>query len=242
MSISCLILGESGSGKTASLRNLDPSKTLLIQPIRKPLPFRAKGWREGKGGNIFVSDEPARILDVMRRAPEHFEVIVVDDWQYVLANMFMKSRDVKGFDKFTAIGGAGFDIVKTASELGPNKRVYILAHTETDDDGTTRIKTLGRLLSEKIVVEGMCTIVLRTLVDAGKYYFTTHNSGHDTVKSPMGMFEEDRIENDIAAVDAVIRDYYGFDAPDEIPDGGSEAPAPITQHPVKEAQIESSCL
>ena len=86
MSISCLILGESGSGKTASLRNLDPAKTLLIQPIRKPLPFRAKGWREGKGGNIFVSDEPARILDVMRRAPEHFEVIVVDDWQYVLAN------------------------------------------------------------------------------------------------------------------------------------------------------------
>lgn len=242
MSIATLVLGESGSGKTASLRNLDPNKTLLIQPVRKPLPFRAKGWREGKGGNVFVSDDPVRILDVMRRAPEHFEVIVVDDWQYILANMYMKARDVKGFDKFTAIGGAGFDIAKAASELGMNKRVYILAHTTTDEYGNTRIKTLGKLLDDKIVVEGLFTTVLRTLVDGGKYFFSTHNSGHDTVKSPMGMFEEDRVGNDLAAVDAVIRDYYGFDAPDEIPDG-SEAPAPIQQHPLKEEEkIESSYL
>lgn len=243
MSIATLLLGESGTGKTASLRNLDPKKTLLIQPVRKPLPFRAKGWREGKGGNIYVSDDPQKILDVMRRAPDHFEIIVCDDFQYILANMYMKARDVKGFDKFTAIGGAGFDIAKAASELGMNKRVYVLAHTTTDEYGNTRIKTLGKLLDDKIVVEGLFTTVLRTVVDGGKYFYSTHNNGHDTVKSPMGMFEEDRIENDVALIDQKICEYYAINEPDEIPDGTTpEAPAPITQHPVKEAQIESSYL
>lgn len=224
MSYATLILGESGTGKTASLRDLDPSKTLLIQPVRKPLPFRANGWREGKGGNIFVSDDPIRILDVMRRAPNHFEVLVIDDWQYILANMYMKARDVKGFDKFTAIGGAGFDIAKAASELAPEKRVYILAHTTTDEYGNTRIKTLGKLLDDKIVVEGMFTTVLRTHVENGKYTFLTKNNGHDTVKSPIGLFEEGEIENDIAAVDAAICDFYGLHKVEEEPDGTTEIP------------------
>ena len=212
MSYATLILGESGTGKTCSLRNLDPAKTLLIQPVRKPLPFRAKGWKEIKskddGGNIFVCSEPAKIVAAMHRARQ--DVIVVDDWQYILASIFMKKRDVKGFDKFTEIGGAGFDIAQCASELGPDKRVYILAHTTTDDFGNTRIKTLGKLLDDKIVVEGMFTTVLRTHVDAGKYFFLTHNSGHDTVKSPMGMFEADQIENDLAEVDRTICEYYGI--------------------------------
>lgn len=216
MSYSVLVLGESGTGKTASLRNLDPAKTLLIQPARKPLPFRSKNWREGKGGNIFVCADAKRIVDVMHKAPH--EVIVVDDWQYILALQFMARRNEKSFDKFTDIGGAGFDIIKAASELAPNKRVYVLAHTQTDDLGNVRIKTLGRLLDEKIVPEGMFTIVLRTHVDAGagRYVFTTRNSGHDTVKSPMGMFESSEIENDLAAIDATICDYYGI--PQETPE------------------------
>ena len=81
------------------------------------------------------------------------------------------------------------------------------------------------------------------MVDGGKYFYSTHNNGHDTVKSPMGMFEEDRIENDVALIDQKICEYYAINEPDEIPDGTTpEAPAPITQHPVKEAQIESSYL
>lgn len=210
MSTAILVLGESGSGKTASLRNFEPSKTLLIQPARKPLPFRSAQWREGKGGNIFVCSDAKRIVEVMHKAPH--DVIVVDDWQYILALQFMSRRNEKGFDKFTDIGGAGFDIIKAASELAPNKRVYIIAHTQTDDFGNTRIKTLGRLLDDKIVPEGMFTIVLRTHVDAGagRYVFTTRNSGHDTVKTPMGMFESSEIENDLALIDKVIVEYYGL--------------------------------
>lgn len=212
MSYACLILGESGTGKTCSLRNLDPKNTLLIQPVRKPLPFRSAGWKEikakGDGNNILVSADPQQIIKCMHASP--FDVIVVDDWQYILASMYMAARNVKGFDKFTEIGGAGFDIAKAASELGENKRVYVLAHTTSDEFGNTRIKTLGKLLDDKIVVEGMFTTVLRTHVENGRYLFSTQNSGSDTVKSPMGMFSEQYIENDLAAIDRVICDYYGI--------------------------------
>lgn len=212
MSYACLILGESGTGKTCSLRNLDPKNTLLIQPVRKPLPFRSTGWKEikqkGDGNNILVFSNPQAIINCMHASP--FDVIVVDDWQYILASMYMAARNVKGFDKFTEIGGAGFDIAKAASELGENKRVYVLAHTTSDEFGNTRIKTLGKLLDDKIVVEGMFTTVLRTHVENGRYLFSTQNSGSDTVKSPMGMFSEQYIENDLAAIDRVICDYYGI--------------------------------
>ena len=212
MSYACLILGESGTGKTCSLRNLDPKNPLLIQPVRKPLPFRSTGWKEikqkGDGNNILVCSNPQAIINCMHASP--FDVIVVDDWQYILASMYMAARNVKGFDKFTEIGGAGFDIAKAASELGENKRVYVLAHTTSDEFGNTRIKTLGKLLDDKIVVEGMFTTVLRTHVENGRYLFSTQNSGSDTVKSPMGMFSEQYIENDLAAIDRVICDYYGI--------------------------------
>ena len=222
MSYSTLILGESGTGKTASLRNLDPTKTLLIQPVRKPLPFRAKGWKEcrakGDGGNIFVSDIADQIIRAMHATKA--EVIVIDDFQYILANMFMLKRNERGFDKFTALAGAGFDICSAASALAPEKRVYILAHTQTDDTGVVKIKTLGKLLDEKIVLEGLFTTVLRTHVEQGQYKFSTQNNGSDTVKSPLGMFSEQFIENDLAAVDAVICEYYGLN---EEPDPDSPA-------------------
>ena len=212
MSYATLVLGESGTGKTCSLRNLDPKNTLLIQPVRKPLPFRSAGWKEikakGDGNNILVCSNPQAIINCMHASP--FDVIVVDDWQYILASMYMAARNVKGFDKFTEIGGAGFDIAKAASELGENKRVYVLAHPTSDEFGNTRIKTLGKLLDDKIVVEGMFTTVLRTHVENGRYLFSTQNSGSDTVKSPMGMFSEQYIENDLAAIDRVICDYYGI--------------------------------
>ena len=212
MSYATLVLGESGTGKTCSLRNLDPKNTLLIQPVRKPLPFRSAGWKEikanGDGNNILVCSNPQAIINCMHASP--FDVIVVDDWQYILASMYMAARNVKGFDKFTEIGGAGFDMAKAASELGENKRVYVLAHTTSDEFGNTRIKTLGKLLDDKIVVEGMFTTVLRTHVENGRYLFSTQNSGSDTVKSPMGMFSEQYIENDLAAIDRVICDYYGI--------------------------------
>ena len=123
-----------------------------------------------------------------------------------------RRSDEKGFEKFTDIGRHAWNILGAASDLTDGRRVYILAHTNTDDSGRTRCKTIGKLLDEKITVEGMFTIVLRTLVRDGQYFFATQNNGSDTTKSPMGMFDEQLIDNDLATVDNAICSYYGLTA------------------------------
>lgn len=212
MSIAVMVLGESGTGKSTSLRNLKPDNTLLIQAVRKPLPFRAAGWapysKATKKGQIITTDTPAYIERAMREIDR--PVVVVDDFQYVLANEYMRRSDEKGFEKFTDIGRHAWDILRAATDLADNRRVYILAHTASDEFGRTKMKTIGKLLDEKITPEGLVTIVLRTVVRDGQYLFATQNSGSDTTKSPMGMFADLLIDNDLAAVDAAICDYYGI--------------------------------
>lgn len=214
MSIATLIIGESGTGKSTAMRNLDPEKTLLIQAVRKPLPFKSTAWKpvvKGQGGSVFVTDDSAKIVAAMRKTDK--EIIVIDDFQYVLANEFMRRvTDVEtgngAFAKYNDIARHAWDILMEASALPDYKRVYILSHTSTDDFGKTKIKTIGKLLDEKIVMEGLVTIVLRTGVTNGEYTFSTRNSGQDTVKSPIGLFEDDHIDNDLAMVDEAITTYY----------------------------------
>lgn len=211
MSISTVILGESGTGKTTSLRNLDPANTLLIQVVKKPLPFRSKGWsyfepQKNKAGNIFVSDDWTTINTILRRTQR--KVIVIDDFQYVLANEFMRRSDERGYDKFTEIAKHAWEIFNAANSLADDVRVYLLSHTATDEQGNTKLKTIGKMLDEKITPEGLFTIVLKTVVTDKDYFFSTKNSGHDTVKSPLGLFDSERIPNDLAAVDAAISSYY----------------------------------
>jgi hypothetical protein len=212
MSTATLVIGQSGTGKSSSLRNFDPAQTLLIQIVKKPLPFRAKGWsylsKENPDGNMFVTDDAARIVSILGKTQR--KTIIIDDFQYLLANEFMRRSGETGFQKFTDIGKHAWDVLTAANTLPDDVRVYILTHSEQLDSGHTKAKTIGKLLDEKITVEGLFTIVLKTDVVDGEYTFTTRNSGRDTVKSPMGLFGQERIPNDLYLVDDAIVDYYGI--------------------------------
>lgn len=209
MSVATLIIGDTGTGKTTSLRNLNPDNTLVIQSVRKPLPFKSTWSPISKGnpsGNIYVTDNSESIMSAMLKTSR--KIIVLDDFQYILANEFMRRSEERGFEKFTEIGRHAWDIVTTANNLPSDVRVYVLGHSQSDDFGRVKLKTIGKLLDEKIVIEGLFTIVLRTVVSDGNYRFSTKNNGSDTVKTPIGLFGSDFVENDLAMIDNEICEYY----------------------------------
>lgn len=198
-----LILGESGTGKSASLRNLDPEQCTLIQILKKPLPFRSSGWKR------YVCNSWETVKQGIERAKDMGKsIVVIDDFQYLMADEFMRRSSERGFDKFTEIGLHAYEVIKAAQSCDDSVRVYFLSHSETTDMGKTKCKTIGKLLDEKVTIEGMFTIVMRTHVENGVYQFSTQNSGSDTVKTPMGLFETSHIDNDLAMVDKEICKYY----------------------------------
>jgi len=200
------ILGRSGTGKSYSMRNLDKGSFVVINVQGKILPFK------GSGKVISVNcDDSADIVTYIKSYSKQFKIIVVDDFQYVMANEFMRRAMERGYDKFTEIARHAWDIAECVRSLPKEVIVYVMCHTDTDADGIERLKTIGKLLDEKIVLEGMSTIVLKTNVSDGKYCFITQNNGKDTTKSPAGMFPSYAIDNDLKYVDDKIRSYYEFD-------------------------------
>ena len=203
MSLSCFILGNSGTGKSTSLRNFKSDEILYINVNKKPLPFRAR-FTECYEGDSYV--QIAKAINATSK-----KVVVIDDAQYLMANEFMRRSGEKGYDKFTEIAKNFWVLVNSASnDLAKDVIVYFLMHTDINDNGQEKAKTIGKMLDEKICLEGMTSIVLKTAVKDGVYTFTTQNNGHDTVKSPLGMFDSFEIDNDLKKVDTIIREYWGL--------------------------------
>jgi len=203
-----LIMGESGTGKSTSIRNCDPAITAIVNPVGKPLPFRGAKQFTSLSGET-DSDKICSFMKVQANAGK--KIIIVDDFQYILAIPYMDRIKENGWDKWNDFGENYFKIIDICKELPEDVCVYYLTHCETLENGVTTVKLIGKLLREKITIEGLFTIVLKTGVSEGKYYFFTQNSGKDTVKSPMGMFDAFSIDNDLAYVDSKIRNYYEFD-------------------------------
>jgi len=203
MAICVMIEGESGTGKSFSLRNMNPATTSIINVNKKPLPFRQK-FTAMKG-----TDNYDEITALLRRAVA--KSIVMDDTQFLMANEFMRRGKEKGYDRFTDIATNFWNLVNVSTSLPDDRIVYFLHHVERDAEGHEKAKTIGKLLDEKITLEGMFTIVLKTVVMDGNFYFATVNSGHDTVKAPFEMFADPLIPNDLRFVDDSIRSFYGIE-------------------------------
>lgn len=203
MGVLVYVLGRSGTGKSFSMRNFDKSKFAVVNVQGKILPFKGAASVESTH-----TDQSEKIVRAVKDYAKTYKSIVVDDFQYVMANEFMRRATEKGFDKFTEIARHAWDIADCVRELPSDVIVYVICHTDTDQEGTERLKTIGKLLDEKICLEGMSTIVLKTNVSDGQYTFLTQNNGKDTVKSPAGMFPSYAIDNDLNYVDEKIRNYY----------------------------------
>lgn len=234
MSIGVFILGNSGTGKTTSLRNFKSDEILYINVAKKPLPFRA-AFAETVEGDSYV-----QIAKAINNTTK--KTVVIDDCQYLMANEFMRRSSEKGYDKFTAIAKNFWTLVNTSNnDLAKDVIIYFLAHTDVSETGQEKMKTIGKMLDEKICVEGMVSIVLKTAVKDGRYTFTTQNNGHDTVKSPLGMFDSYEIDNDLKAVDTTIREYWGLNSDTDlaaIHDTAVDAGGVSTDTPKRESRRE----
>ena len=211
-SILIMVIGKSGRGKSTSLRNLDPKHTFIISVIGKPLRFPG-GMDYVVGENMVVqsnSDSVRRVMNEVNK-DEQFTSIVIDDAQYLMATEFMDKAMVKGYDKFTLMARNIWEILVLSTKLRPGLKIYFLTHEEETNTGERKMKTLGRLLDDKITPEGLSTIVLYADVigerDNRKYIFTTQSDGYTNAKSPFGMFPP-QIPNDLDVVSRRIDEYY----------------------------------
>ena len=196
-----MIYGQSGTGKSTSLRNFTNDEVAVINVSGKPLPFRSKL-------TTYDTDNYAKISSALGKIER--KSIVIDDATYLMVNEFMRTAKVAGYQKYTDMAVNFNSLVAQASQLASDKIVYFLGHSDLKEDGTEHFKTIGKMLDNYVTVEGKFTIVLKTVVQDGKYYFSTHNSGQDTVKSPLGMFDDNYVDNDLKAIDTIIREYYGI--------------------------------
>ncbi len=217
MSNTSLIMGESGTGKSTSIRNLVPSETFIINVLNKPLPF--KGYKsnytklsaDGLSGNYYSSDDYQSIERLVRKINnDRIEIknLIIDDFQYLMANEFMRRALERGYDKFSEIAKNAHSLLKLLPTLRDDLDIFILTHSEANDQGKMKIKTIGKMLDEKITIEGMYAMVLQTELTDGDYHFVTQGDARHIAKSPMGMFESRNIPNDLAFVKQKMNSYY----------------------------------
>lgn len=211
MAIPVMIIGKSGSGKSASMKSCIGKDFNLIRVLKKPLPFK---------GNIAgnCSDDYQTVKKWLKQAPA--KSVVLDDAGYLITNFFMRNHSTKGkgndvYGLYNQMADDFWRMIQDTviNEMPPDKIVYIMMHEDIDDYGNIKAKTIGKLLDDKICLEGLCTVVLRCANNLTEHKFITQSDGSAICKSPEGMFEDIEIPNDLFLVDHAIREYYGIQNP-----------------------------
>jgi len=206
-SISVLIIGASGSGKSSSLRNLKPEEYSLVNPLKKELPFK----NSTKG---LESDNYELIKKYITETPK--KIVVIDDSNYLITNQLMRNHAKGGsgnavFAVYNELADNYWNLVQYQKNLEGGKIIFNFMHEDETESGRIIPKTVGKLLNDKVCIEGMYTIVLRAMYKDGKHIFRLKTDGLDCVKTPIGMFEEDECDNDLKYVIEKIREYYDLD-------------------------------
>lgn len=203
-----MVMGESGSGKSASLRNFKAGEVAVLNVANKRLPFK-NDW----GANVVNCGRFADKYGTLMRAVNspNYKRYVIDDSQYLMAfDAFDRAKEV-GYGKFVDMAQSFYRLIMACKNAPDETTVYFLHHIERGEDGLIKPKTQGRMLDEKLNVAGLFTTVLLARPDKDGYWFETQTDGNSVVKTPMGMFEDARIPNDLKLVDTVIRAYYGME-------------------------------
>lgn len=192
-------MGESGSGKSTSMRKFELGEVGIMNVANKPLPFRGK---QLVNKNVNYDSIRKSLLN------DKLNCFVIDDSQALMAfEMFSKAKD-KGYDKFTDIAINFYNLLKFIIDQTPDDTlVYLLHHIETTDTGKIKAKTVGKMLDNQLTVEGLFSIVLLTRTDGKEHWFETQSDGYTTCKSPMGMLPE-KMDNDLKILDDSIRAYW----------------------------------
>lgn len=210
MGVAVLVLGASGSGKSASMRNFKENDVRILNVASKPLPFR-------NVNKLKKADKATYAM--IKGAVKSGQTLsyVVDDAQYLMAFESFDKINETGYAKFSAMAKNYEDMLRTIQEdTSPDTIVYIMQHIDKDEDGNIKAKTLGKMLDQQLTIEGLFSIVLLAKAEERRHFFVTQSDGTNPCKSPMGMFDEIEIDNDLKMVDDTIREYYGMkkaDAP-----------------------------
>lgn len=201
-SVPVLLIGQSGSGKSTSLRNFKSEEVAVVNVLGKPLPFKS----DIKAGKC---DDYGKILNAIANTEK--KTIVIDDANYLITNEFMNKSSVKGYDKYNELANNFWNLINGIKSIEGGKTVYLIMHEDTDENGYVKPKTIGKLLDDKVNIQGMFTICIRSMFDNGNYIFRLKTNGQDCVKTPFGMFENDTMENDLKEFDKIVREYYELD-------------------------------
>ena len=201
MGIPVLILGESGSGKSSSLRNFSPDEIGIFNVAGKPLPFR-KPMKK-------VNNATYKTIVAGLSNPK-LKSYAIDDSQFLMVfQSFAKAKET-GYTKFTDMALDFYNLIRfVIDSTPPDVIVYFLHHTETTETGKIKAKTIGKMLDSQLTVEGLFPVVLLCKVDGQRHFFETQSDGYSTAKSPMDMFPIE-IDNDLKMVDATIREYWNL--------------------------------
>ncbi len=224
MAHSVLVIADSGTGKSTAIRTLNPKETFIVNIANKPLPF--KGWKkdyvniskDNPTGNMTSASSTPGIIKAMQHVNDkmsHIKTLIIDDWQYMSSFEYFDRCNEKGYEKFTQIAANLAQVAKMPKDMREDLTIFFLTHSEETVDGNgnrkVKAKTIGKMIDNTLTLEGLFSIVLfgrvKKTEDGLEYGFDTVNNGENTCKTPMDMFEESFIDNDLQLVKNCIAEY-----------------------------------